>query len=194
MPPLSAKECDALQLGLAHGINTVSLSFANRGADVDEIRVAAGPNVTVIAKIECRNGLVYLDAIAEKADALLIDRGDLSREVPIAQIPSLQKMITAKAKSHGRKVYVATNLLESMVTAPPPTRAEVNAVFNTLLDGVDGLVLAAETAIGDNPIGCANMIVKLIHEFERDDALSLDSPPRLGMGSPSLLVDPPGGE
>ena len=109
-----------------------------------------------------------LAAIAEKSDAILIDRGDLSREVPIEQIPAIQKLIIRKAKAHGAKVYVATNLLESMTSAPTPTRAEVNDVYNTLADGADGLVLAAETAIGQYPVNCARMVVKVVQQFQRN--------------------------
>jgi len=194
LPALTKKDRAALKLGITYDIDRVALSFANRGSDVDQIRALAGPNATVIAKIECRNGLTNLDAIAEKADALLIDRGDLSREIPIEQIPALQKMITARAKHHKRKVYVATNLLESMVKDPTPTRAEINDVFNTLLDGADGLVLAAETAIGAHPIGCANMIVKLVQEFEQRENRTVQFNSRLGTNAASLLVEPHGGE
>jgi pyruvate kinase len=109
--------------------------------------------------------LIHLDEIAAKSNALLIDRGDLSRQEPIERIPRLQKMIIARGEALNRKVYVATNLLESMIVSPKPTRAEVNDVINTLLDGADGLVLAAETAIGADPIGCVVMIVKLIREY-----------------------------
>jgi pyruvate kinase len=111
--------------------------------------------------------LTNLTAIADKSDAILIDRGDLSREVPIEQIPAIQKMIIRKAQAHGAKVYVATNLLESMTSAPTPTRAEVNDVYNTLADGADGLVLAAETAIGQYPVGCARMVVRIVQQFQR---------------------------
>ncbi|MGI9423543.1 MAG: pyruvate kinase, partial [Hyphomicrobiaceae bacterium] len=101
------------------------------------------------------------------SDAILIDRGDLSREVPIEQIPAVQKMIIRRAKACTRKVYVATNLLESMMTSPMPTRAEVNDIYNTLEDGADGLVLAGETAIGQYPVKCAKMVVKVVQQFRR---------------------------
>ena len=162
---LTAKDIAALEYGRTVGIKHVALSFANRGSDVDAVRALVGPDVFLISKIECRNALINLDEIAEKSDALLIDRGDLSRQEPIERIPRLQKMIIARGRALNRKVYVATNLLESMIVSPKPTRAEVNDVINTLLDGADGLVLAAETAIGADPIGCVAMIVKLIHEY-----------------------------
>ena len=190
MPPLTEKDIAALKIGRAKKIDHVALSFANRADDVDEIRRHAGDDVVVISKIECRNGVANLEDIAERSDAILIDRGDLSRDFPIEHIPALQKQIIRRTKAVGRKVYVATNLLESMVVAPIPTRAEVNDVYNTLMDGVDGLVLAAETAIGEHPIACASMIVKLIRSFEAGSALT---PDHYATDPASLLVEPHGG-
>jgi pyruvate kinase len=97
----------------------------------------------------------------------LIDRGDLSRQVPLPEIPACQKDIMRRVKTIGRPVYVATNLLESMVHSPVPTLAEVNDIYNTLNDGAEGLVLAAETAVGKFPIQCVEMVVSVITEFER---------------------------
>lgn len=195
---LTAKDKAALIYGRQAGLKHVALSFANRAEDVDAARALSAPDVFVIAKIECRNALLNLDAIARRADALLIDRGDLSRQEPIERIPRLQKTIIARGKALGRKVYVATNLLESMISAPKPTRAEVNDVINTLLDGADGLVMAAETAIGKDPIGCVSMIVKLIREFQ---AFREPATGRLNLGGEifaapptSLLVEPHGGQ
>ena len=111
-------------------------------------------------------GVRNLSKIARFADAIVIDRGDLSREVRLEAIPLLQKAIIRKANALGVPVYVATNLLESMVTRRTPTRAEVNDVMNTLLDGANGLVLAAETAIGNYPVEAARMIVSLMREYE----------------------------
>ena len=191
MPPLTEKDIAALKIGRAKGIDHVALSFANFPEDVDEIRRHAGDGVMVISKIECRNGVENLEEIAIRSDAILIDRGDLSREFPVEHIPAMQKQITRRTKAVQRKVYVATNLLESMIVAPAPTRAEVNDVYNTLMDGVDGLVLAAETAIGAYPISCASMIVKLIHSFEAGSAVT----PDYYVADPaSLLVEPHGGK
>src|ERR671924_481067 len=167
MAPLTEKDLAAVSLGRKMGIRHFALSFAHRASDVDFIRERAGAEATIISKIECLSGLDNLEAIASKSDAILIDRGDLSREVPIEQIPAAQKMIIRKAKIYGAKVYVATNLLESMTSSPTPTRAEVNDIYNTLEDGADGLVLAAETAIGQYPINCAKMVVKVIQQFQQ---------------------------
>ena len=190
MPPLTEKDRAALRIGREKGLKYAALSFANRDSDVDAIREIVGDETFVISKIECRNGLLNLSAIAAKSDGLLIDRGDLSREYPVERIPALQKHIVRVAKVAGRKVYVATNLLESMIDAPGPTRAEVNDVYNTLVDGADGLVLAAETAIGANPIACASMIVKLIREYEAGPEAATGG---YDLESDSLLVAPHGG-
>lgn len=190
MPPLTEKDEESIKIGRNMGVKHFALSFANFGKDVDFTRELAGPDTFIISKIECRNGLINLDDIIQKSDAILIDRGDLSREVPIERIPSLQRKIIQQAKSGKTLVYVATNLLESMITNPGPTRAEVNDVFYTLVSGADGLVLAAETAIGDNPIGCASMIVKLVHAFETDDE---EKPTHYPDDPKSLLIDPHGG-
>ena len=167
MAPLTEKDLAAIAIGRRMGVRHFALSFAHRESDVDLIREKAGAEATIISKIECLSGLTNLDAIAAKSDAILIDRGDLSREVPIEQIPAVQKMIIGRAKTHGVKAYVATNLLESMTSSPTPTRAEVNDVYNTLADGADGLVLAAETAIGQYPISCAKMVIKVIQQFQQ---------------------------
>ncbi|MFQ5603857.1 MAG: pyruvate kinase [bacterium] len=191
MSALSEKDEKALAIGKKMGIRHVALSFANRAQDVEEIRAAAHPQATVISKIECLNGLQNLAEIAEKSDALLIDRGDLSRQVNIEKIPAMQKDIIRYGKVAGVNVYVATNLMESMVTSPNPTRAEVNDVYNTLMDGADGLVLAAETAIGDFPVSAASMVKKIIGEFENNhrwQRMHYTSAPI------SLLIEPHGGE
>ena len=191
LSPLTDKDRKALAIGAEKGIEHIALSFANRAEDVDEIRAVFGKPAFVISKIECRNGLLNLEDIALKSDAILIDRGDLSREVPIEQIPFTQKKIIQCAKAANRPVYVATNLLETMIDAPAPTRAEVNDIYNTLIDGADGLVLAAETAIGKHPIACATMIVKMVHEYENRDT---ERPNIYPVDPKSLLVDPHGGQ
>jgi len=161
LSPLTDKDRHTLAIVAKKGIEHFALSFANRADDVEEIRFFAKP-AFVISKIECRNGLSHLEDIARQSNAILIDLGGLSREVPIEQIPFTQKKIIRCAKSVDRLVYVATNLLETMIDAPAPIRAEVNDIYNTLIDGADGLVLAAEVAIGKYPIACASMIVKMV--------------------------------
>jgi len=191
MSPLTDKDKAAIKIGREMGINYFALSFANQDKDVDIIRTLAGENAFIISKIECQNGVTNLDGIAEKSNAILIDRGDLSREFPIERIPSLQERIINHCKIRDTEVYVATNLLESMIHSAMPTRAEVNDIYTTLRSGADGLVLAAETAIGHNPIACANMVIKVIHSYESDQRMQNDG---LHDDKPkSLLVDPHGG-
>jgi len=134
---------------------------------VQLVRELIGPDGFLISKIESRRGISNLDAITCHSDAILIDRGDLSREVPPEQIPAHQKDIIRRVKEIGRPVFVATNLVESMVKSRVPTLAEVNDIYNTLADGADGLVLAAETAVGKFPVECARFVMRVIAEFER---------------------------
>lgn len=168
--PLIDKDISAIAIGRELGIRHFALSFANRPEDVEMMRVHCGPDATIICKIESPMGLANLDGIIDRADEILIDRGDLSRKVPIEKVPFLQRGIIAHARSRETPVFVATNLLESMVTRRSPTRAEVNDVVSTLLMGADGLVLAAETAIGSYPAGAVAMIRRLIDETEAWDA------------------------
>ncbi len=190
MPPLTEKDAQALALGDRLGIRHVALSFANRPEDVDAIRALVHEDTRVISKIECLNGLVNLTEIAARSDALLIDRGDLSRQVSLEKIPALQKDILRYCRENGVRVYVATNLMESMVTSPNPTRAEVNDVFTTLMDGAHGLVLAAETAIGAYPVGAAMMVRKIIKEVEQNFRWRNAD---YHCTSTSVLVEPHGG-
>ncbi len=191
LPPLTDKDKQALLVGSRMGIRHVALSFASRPSDVDIVSRIAGEGTFIISKIESLSGLNHLGAIAARSDAILIDRGDLSREVAIEMIPGAQKHIIRRARRAGAKVYVATNLLESMVTSPAPTRAEINDIFNTLSDGADGLVLAAETAIGAYPVQCAMMVSRMISQFsETSRPFSVRS---LRGKNSFLLVEPHGG-
>jgi ATP sulfurylase len=190
MPPLTVKDRAAIEIGRRMGVRHVALSFANVAADVEAVRAIAGSDAVVVSKIECINGLLNLAEIAARSDALLIDRGDLSRQVNVEKLPFLQKDVIRRARELGVPVYVATNLLESMVTSTQPTRAEVNDVYNTLIDGAAGLVLAAETAVGAHPVAATSMVRRIIDEFEqsweRHDARYAPAPV-------SLLVEPHGG-
>ncbi|MFZ1129621.1 MAG: pyruvate kinase, partial [Terriglobales bacterium] len=167
LPAITDKDRKAIGMGREMGVDHYALSFANRPEDVREMRELIGPEATLISKIESRGGIASLDEIARLSDAILIDRGDLSRQVAMERIPAHQKDIIGRVKAMGRPVYVATNLLESMVHSSVPTLAEINDIYNTLDDGVDGLVLAAETAVGKFPVGCVEMVLRVISEFER---------------------------
>lgn len=191
LPPLTKKDIAVIEKGIKMGIRHVALSFANSREDVLKLRNLCPKDTFVMSKIESHTALLNLEGILEVSDAILIDRGDLSKEESIVAIPFLQKHVIEKANKKGKPVYVATNLLESMVSYRSPTRAEVNDVINTLLDGANGLVLAAETAIGKHPIGSVNTIRSLIRQYEffskKKDALNFYN------NSPSYLLVPPHG-
>lgn len=191
IPVLTEKDRDALGIGANSGIRHVALSFASKASDVDEVRRISPKDTSVISKIESIKGAMNLKEIAARSDALLLDRGDLSRQINIEKIPALQKEIIDYANKSGVKIYVATNLLESMVTKPSPTRAEVNDIYNTLDDGADGLVLAAETAIGSFPVHCVMMVSKIIQQFSNlSEKLSSKD---LQRNESLLLIEPHGG-
>jgi pyruvate kinase len=166
LPALSDKDLNAIRCALLNDVHQFALSFCEHPTSLQQLRDLVGPHDVLMAKIESRRGVRNLGRIAPAADALIIDRGDLSREVRIEAIPLLQKAIIRKANALGVPIYVATNLLESMVTRRTPTRAEVNDVMNTLLDGADGLVLAGETAIGQYPVEAARMVARMLKEYE----------------------------
>ena len=121
----------------------------------------------IISKIETKSALIDLKKIIIKSDALLIDRGDLSRYIPIEEIPVAQEKVIKIAISEKIPVYVATNLLETMIKENQPTRAESHDIFSTLKQGASGLVLAAETAVGINPVGCVKFIKKSINVYKK---------------------------
>ncbi len=167
MDPLTEKDRNAVEIGRAAGIGHYALSFTNKEADVGLLRALTGPDTLILSKIESPAGVRNLEAILGVVDEILIDRGDLSRRVAIEKIPFLQRRIISMARARGKPVYVATNLMESMVTTQMPNRAEVNDVVSTLEIGADGLVLAAETAIGQYPVQAVRMVRALIDEFAK---------------------------
>jgi pyruvate kinase len=167
LPALTDKDIEAIEIGRRMGVEHFALSFATSGAGVRRIRRLMSPRAHLISKIESRAGVRNMDAIIEASDAVLIDRGDLSREVPLEEVPYYQKAIVRRANRWRKPLYIATNLLESMVLADRPTVAEVNDLATTLLDGASGLVLAAETAVGVDPVGAVDMVKRAIDAFER---------------------------
>ena len=162
IPTLTSKDIEAINIGIKEGIKYVAASFIRSMKAVHEVRKYSKNKMRIISKIECKDALKNLDEIILDSDYLLIDRGDLSKEIPVEKIPLVQKLILHKANVANKGVFVATNLLESMIDSRKPTRAEVHDIFVTIMDGAHGLVLAAETAIGKHPIGCINMLNKII--------------------------------
>jgi pyruvate kinase len=171
--PITDKDVTAIEIGVRLGIRHYALSFASSAGDIELMRALIPEGSTIISKIESRAGVRNRDEIIDASDAVLIDRGDLSREVPVEYVPYYQKAIVRQANRWNTPVYVATNLLESMVTNRRPTVAEADDIANTLLDGVHGLVLAAETAIGVDPVGTVDMVLRVVAAFERWNMSSL---------------------
>ncbi len=166
LEPITQKDAAAFEIGLAMGVKHYALSFTHCADDVKLVRKIIG-DANLTSKIESINGVLNLKEILPLVDQILIDRGDLSREIPIAKIPFIQRSIISYAKNHETPVYVATNLLESMINNSTPTRAEANDVASTLLMGASGLVLAAETAIGNYPVESVKLIKAIIKQFEQ---------------------------
>jgi pyruvate kinase len=166
LPPLTPKDYQSIELGLRAGIEHIAVSFVRSGASIDEVRRATQNKMKIISKIECVDALRHINEIIQKSDFIFIDRGDLSKEIPIEKIPFTQKVIICKARRYNTGVFVATNLLETMVDKRNPTRAEVHDVVNTIVDGAMGLTLAAETAVGKYPMECVNMLSRLIQHAE----------------------------
>ena len=172
LPPLTEKDIFAIRYSIKKGIKIFAMSFVNEFKDLIEIRKLIGNNSFLISKIETDNAIKNLKSILKMSNALLIDRGDLSRYVRIEKIPLAQRYICNIAISKKVPVYVATNLLESMVKNTQPTRAESNDIFTTLENGAAGLVLAAESAIGKYPILSAKFLRDCIKVFFKKKKIS----------------------
>lgn len=167
MEAITPKDRKAIAIGKKMGIKNYALSFAGSKEDVKLLRELAGTGIKIISKIESRRGLSNINDILHESDEILIDRGDLSRQVDLVKIPFFQRRIISMARSKRVPVNVATNLLESMIMSHSPTRAEINDVVSTLLDGANGLVLAAETAIGAYPVEAVRIVRQLISQVEK---------------------------
>ena len=166
LEPLTEKDLSAIEKSLELNINNYALSFTNSEKDISLFKSLL-PNKRTIFKIETYSAIKNIDEIFKNCDEVLIDRGDLSKDVKLERVPFFQREIQKKAKKKNKKVYIATNLLEAMVKEPNPTRAEINDIYNCLELGSDGLVLAAETAIGNWPLKSVNIIHQVIKEFNK---------------------------
>jgi pyruvate kinase len=166
----TARDHECLQFALAQGVDAVSQSFVESAADLKAVRQAAaglGHEPFLIAKIERARALDRLDEIIEAADGIMIARGDLGVEVPIEQIAVVQKDIMRRANRRAKPVITATQMLESMTTYRLPTRAEATDVSNAILDGTDGVMLSAESAMGKFPVEAVAMLSRIAATVER---------------------------
>ena len=169
------KDNEMIEVSKKIGLDTFYLSFCSSGDDVKEMRSRFDYKIKVISKVESKKGLYNLNSICKESDAILIDRGDLSRDVALEKIPFAQKYILEIGENFKTPVYVATNLMENMIINSKPTRAEVNDIRSTLNDGAKGLVLAAETAIGKYPVECVRIMSRIINEVNnQENKLNID--------------------
>lgn len=165
---LTAKDRRDLDLALDLGADWIALSFVQRPEDVAEARTLIGKRAAIVAKLEKPSAVEQLEAIAECADAVMVARGDLGVELPAERVPGIQKRIVRTCRGLGRPVIVATQMLESMVTSPVPTRAEASDVATAIYDGADAVMLSAESAAGRYPVEAVDMMSRLITEVEAD--------------------------
>jgi pyruvate kinase len=168
LAPLTAKDRSDLSFVLDHHVDWVALSFVQRPEDVAEAKRLIGGRAALLAKIEKPAALERLEAILELSDAVMVARGDLGVELPPEDVPPLQKRIVEAARRMGRPVVVATQMLESMITAPTPTRAEVSDVATAVYDGADAIMLSAESASGQFPAEAVAMMNRIATSVEQD--------------------------
>jgi len=164
LPAFTEKDYAALKIGKEMGINHYALSFAYKKEDIIWIREQFDYPIFVISKIESYNALSNIKDIVRATDAVLIDRGDLSKEVPLQKLGLVQRYIMNFANNFDKPAYVATNLLDSMISGMQPNRAEINDITSNLFSGASGIVLAAETAIGKHPVQVIRMAAGIIEE------------------------------
>jgi len=170
--PLSAlteKDRADLAYGLKLGVDWVALSFVQRPEDIVEVRALVQGRAGIIAKLEKPAAIASLEAIVAETDAVMVARGDLGVEMPAEQVPSIQKRIIRACRQAGKPVIVATQMLESMIAAPVPTRAEASDVATAVYEGADAVMLSAESASGRYPIEAVRMMSSIIAHTERDE-------------------------
>ncbi|MEO5761223.1 MAG: pyruvate kinase [Vicinamibacteria bacterium] len=189
IPALTEKDRADLAFGIALGVDYVALSFVRRAEDLREAKdliTSLGGDAPLIAKIEKREAIANLAAILEEADGVMVARGDLGVEMSTEEVPTLQKRIIAMANAAGKPVITATQMLESMIDRPRPTRAEASDVANAILDGTDAVMLSAETASGHFPVESVETMARIADYTEEND--EFQSPVRLAGTSVSAVA------
>jgi len=163
---LTDKDMQAIKIAKKYKIKNFALSFTNSANDIKKFNLMLKKERKIF-KLETKQALKEIKDIVKEGDNFLIDRGDLSKDIKIENIPVAQRKIIQQSKKAKKKVYVATNFLESMINESSPTRGEVNDIYSTLEQGANGLVLAAETAIGKYPIECVEILKRIIKNFNK---------------------------
>jgi len=169
IPSLTEEDLENLQLALEWDVDWIGLSFVRTGQDIMELKkiiAESGKAAKVIAKVEKPEAIDNIDEIIAATDGVMVARGDLGVEMPLEEVPLLQKMIARKCREASKPVIVATQMLESMITTPRPTRAEVNDVANSVLDGADAVMLSGETSVGEFPVIVIETMAKIVRNVE----------------------------
>ena len=169
IPSLTEEDLINLDFALQNDVEWIGLSFVRTGEDIIELKriiARSGKSARVIAKVEKPEAIDNIDAIIAATDGVMVARGDLGVEMPLEEVPLLQKMIARKCRAASKPVIVATQMLESMITTPRPTRAEVNDVANSVLDGADAVMLSGETSVGEFPVIVIETMAKIVRNVE----------------------------
>ncbi|SKA36786.1 pyruvate kinase [Enhydrobacter aerosaccus] len=168
LSPMTPKDRRDLDYGLSLGVDWVALSFVQRADDIAELKKLVAGRAAVMAKLEKPQAIEHLDEIIEQSDGIMVARGDLGVEMPPEAVPPLQKRILAASRAAGRPAIVATQMLDSMVHSPTPTRAEASDVATAVYDGTDAVMLSAESASGDYPIEAVTIMDRILKSVEAD--------------------------
>jgi pyruvate kinase len=169
VPAMSEKDIADLRWALQNGVDMIALSFVRSASDIDivhQVMDEEGKRLPVIAKLEKPQAIDNLDEIIDAFDAFMVARGDLGVELPLEEVPLVQKKIVTAARRWAKPVIVATQMLESMISAPRPTRAEASDVANAILDGADAVMLSGETSVGDYPVLTVQTMARIVANTE----------------------------
>ena len=165
---LTDKDRIDLEAAIKMGVDWIALSFVQRPEDVAEARKIIGDRAKIIVKLEKPSAIEHLQVIIDMADAVMLARGDLGVEIPAEKVPSIQKHVVRMARQAGKPVIIATQMLESMISSPRPTRAEASDVATAIYDGTDAVMLSAETASGEYPLEAVSIMGKIAADVEKD--------------------------
>lgn len=191
IPSLTEEDLSNLEFALQNDVEWIGLSFVRSAEDIVELKRIISRSESaarVIAKIEKPEAIDNIDEIIAATDGVMVARGDLGVEMPMEQVPGLQKMIARKCREASKPVIVATQMMESMITTPRPTRAEVNDVANSVLDGADAVMLSGETSVGEFPVIVIETMQKIVRNVE-DTSYPFNTPKLANEGSPTYMSD-----
>ena len=174
LPAITQKDRRDILFGIKHDVDFIALSFVREPADVLQLKELLRDKVgkiKIIAKIEDQEGVTNIEKIISEADGIMVARGDLGIEIPIHSVPTVQRKIVRSCSEQGKRVIIATHLLESMIKNPLPTRAEVTDVANAIYEEVDSVMLSGETTVGKYPLRCIEQLVNIAQNVENQPGL-----------------------